>query len=613
MASSIYFKQGLSLLFFIRETEMLDNTKIKSLLQQAKKEAFLMGFLPPEKVNIEISAAVETACWSFIPPHRIVVGNVSHNSKKSEGYIQSLLWHELSHARWTERDMKEVDVKLYNCRVPFKLYNLFEDARIEHLFRDETGKKFNWIQDIPNKEATTPVEIFYSFVNNEGVYTKEGANSFGDTIELRLLYVGKGSSNKNTIFSINNKGEYDYNHIKTLLKSCGYELGGVFYTPGASVAKSNIIEDSMIKSKAAKAHGGVNVTTPDGKFVELVSYETKDNSKSLGRNRIRILSVNLAGSMDATFDKVADYYKRACNAQNSMEIIDICAEWLKEFPESYRDELLNNYEQGSRGRGKSKGDLISPEDMENIAGESISGDENGKSLEEEAVEMLSKGSLEGLGTLYGSPETFDETRLNRLTQLFKGIIKRGMVKYNSIVPSKRLNIRNYTLGSDKIFKKTQYENGKSEKLSVILDCSGSMSGSHLYAGKEFLIIVNRLAKQGLIRGNIILTESLKQVLLPMPVDEKIIHSIRTGGGEGFKTTIKKYGKVLQESEKVFIFTDGEIGDEPDSDYNRKLGIKTYGLYVGETDQTEQLRRYFDEAISKTSLEDVINELLKIVK
>lgn len=42
-------------------------------------------------------------------------------------------------------------------------------------------------------------------------------------------------------------------------------------------------------------------------------------------------------------------------------------------------------------------------------------------------------------------------------------------------------------------------------------------------------------------------------------------------------------------------------------------IKTYGLYVGNSDQTEQLRKYFDEAISKTSLEDVINELLKKVK
>lgn len=594
----------------------MNDEKIKEILRKAKTDAFFMDMLPKEQVDIEISAAVETACWSFIPPHRIVVGNVTHNSKRSESYIQSLLWHELSHARWTERDMKKVNIKLNTCRVPFKLYNLFEDARIEHLFREETGKKFNWIQDIPNREATTPVEIFYSFVNNEGVYQKEGANSFGDTIELRLLYVGKGNASKNTFFSINNTGEYDYNHIKALLKNCGYDLGiSVYYIPKSSIVKSHVLEDSMIKSKAAKAHGGIQISTPNGgETIELVSYESKDNPNPLGRNRTRVLSVNLAGSMEASFDKVVEYYNRACRAQNSMEIIDICAEWLKDFPESYRDELLNNYEQShSKGKGKGKSDLMSPEEMESISGQSIYGDENGKSLEEEATEILSKGSIEGLGTLYGSPATFNETRLNKLTQLFKGIIKRGMIKYNSIIPSKKLNIRNYTLGSDKIFKKTQYENGKSEKLSVILDCSGSMSGSHLYAGKEFLIIINRLAKQGLVRGNIILTESLKQVLLPMPVDEKIIHSIRTGGGEGFKTTIKKYGKILQESGKVFIFTDGEIGDVPDSDYNRKLGIKTYGLYVGETDQTEQLKKFFDEAISKTTLEDVINELLKIIK
>ena len=590
----------------------MDNNKIKSLLQQTKRDAFMMGFLPSEKVNIEISADVETACWSFIPPHRIVVGNEKNHSHRSDNFIQSLLWHELSHARWTERDYKKKSKALMDKRVPFKLYNLFEDARIEHLFREETGKKFNWIQDIPNKEATTPVEIFYSFVNNEGVYEKEEAFG-GDIIELRLLHVGPGARKANTYFSINNQGKFSYAQIDALLKNTEYELtDGISCTPSASATKSRVLEDSFIKSRAIKPHGSVTFNRK-GQRIDLVSYETKDNPKSLGRNRTEVLFINLAGSMDATFNKVVEFYNKACNAQNSMEIIDICAEWLKEFPDSYKDELLNYYEQGSKGKGTGKGDLMSPEDMENIAGESSSGDENDKSLEEEAIEMLSKGSKEGLGNLYGSPETFNETRLNKLTQLFKGIIKRGMVKYNSIIPSKKLNIRNYTLGSDKLFKKTQHENGKSEKLSVILDCSGSMSGSHLYAGKEFLIVINRLAKQGLIRGNIILTESLEQVLLPMPVDEKVISTIRTGGGEGFKKTIEKYGKILQESEKVFIFTDGEIGDIPDSDYNRKLGIKTYGLYVGEKDQTEQLRKYSDEAISKTTLEDVINELLKIVK
>lgn len=602
---------------------MLNNENIKSLLNQTKLDAFMMGFLPSERVNIEISADVETACWSFIPPHRIVVGNEKNHSNRSDNFIQSLLWHELSHAKWTERDFEKKNRVLIDKRVPFKLYNLFEDARIEHLFREETGKKFNWVQDIPNKEATTPeattpVEIFYSFVNNEGVYEKEKAFG-GDIIELRLLHVGPGAREANTYFSINNQGKFSYAQIDALLKNTEYEMtDGISCMPSASATKSRVLEDSFIKSKATKPHGSVTFYRK-GQRIDLVSYETKDNSKPLGINKTKMLSINLAGSMDTTFNKVVEYYNKACKAQNSMEIIDICAEWLKEFPDSYKDEVLNNYDKDysyNKGKSKGNGDIMSPEEMEYIAGESISGDENNKSSEEIKEILLkgSKGSKEGLGRiLQGIPETFDETRLNKLTQLFKGIIKRGMVKYNSIIPSKKVNIRNYTLGSDKIFKKTQYDNGKSEKLSVILDCSGSMSGSHLYAGKELLIIINRLAKQGLIRGNIILTESSEQVLLPMPVDEKIIYSIRTGGGEGFKATIEKYGKILKESEKVFIFTDGEIGDEPDSDYNRKLGIKTYGLYVGEKDQTAQIKKFFNEAISKTSLEDVINELLKLVK
>ncbi len=90
----------------------MNNEKIKEILKKAKVDAFFMNFLPSEKVNIEISADIETACWSFIPPHRIVVGNEKHHSKRSENYIQSLLWHELSHAKWTERDFKKINIEL---------------------------------------------------------------------------------------------------------------------------------------------------------------------------------------------------------------------------------------------------------------------------------------------------------------------------------------------------------------------------------------------------------------------------------------------------------------------------------------------------------------------
>lgn len=583
----------------------MNNEKIKEILRKEKINAFFMNFLPAEKVNIEISADIETACWSFIPPHRIVVGNEKHHSKRSENYIQSLLWHELSHAKWTERDFKKINTELNKRGIPFKLYNLFEDARIEQCFREETGKKFNWLKDLPNKETFTPVELFYSFVNNEGVYQKEGINSFDKIIELRLLYVDRGCRTS-AAFSINNEGEYHISNVAALLDGSGYSLGNVLYKPKASAIKSKVLEQSWIKSNAKKAHGTVKITLPDSKCIDLVSYISNESESD---NVKTALSISLTDHTSAAFDKVADFYKRACEARNSMEIIYICEEWLKEFPDSASDALLDDFQQG-----KGKRDIIKPEDMENITGESISGDEQSSEEEKAAIPDLTRGSTQGLGRiLKGIPETFNETRLNKLTKLFKGIIKRGMVKYNSIIPSKKLNIRSYSLGSDKIFKKQQYENGKSEKLSVILDCSGSMSGEHLYAGKEFLIIINRLAKQGLIRGNIILTESNEQILLPMPADETIIKSITTGGGEGFKRCIEKYGRLLQESVKVFIFTDGAIGDAPDRDFNRKLGIKTYGLYVGESDQTEQLNRYFDEAISKTSLEDVINELLKKVK
>lgn len=43
----------------------MNNEKIKEILKKAKVDAFFMNFLPAEKVNIEISADIETTCWVY--------------------------------------------------------------------------------------------------------------------------------------------------------------------------------------------------------------------------------------------------------------------------------------------------------------------------------------------------------------------------------------------------------------------------------------------------------------------------------------------------------------------------------------------------------------------
>lgn len=90
---------------------------------------------------------VETAYWR--PPkageeHIICVGGSTFKGDKPEGYARSLVWHELSHALWTARNLATVTAEIGKLGVPFSLFNLFEDARIEERFRRETQLRFEW-------------------------------------------------------------------------------------------------------------------------------------------------------------------------------------------------------------------------------------------------------------------------------------------------------------------------------------------------------------------------------------------------------------------------------------------------------------------------------------
>lgn len=587
--------------------------KLKQILRTAKKDAFFMDMLPVEKVSIEVGR-VATACWSYIPPHRIVVGNNEFNAQKSENYIKSLLYHELSHSLWTERDFNIINKNLNEKNIPFRLYNLFEDARIEHCFRDKTGRKFNWQQDIEALPSLEAIYLFNSLVNNEGSYPAIIKNAIDDGIKLYLKYV---DIKNGAVYDINGI-EFSRNLALKLMRIAGWEAGNVFYQDKRHYRKS-----MAGKSKVDKAACNVSITRqkhkikPDYLIADVQGDVINFNSDNLGSDAVTLYL------KEGTADKILDCYNKAINAQNSFEIIDICADWLKDFPDDREMDTRNSNYEPSQADIREMEDTISTESISAVIGESIDGDGvNEKSKSSKSDKGIMKGdkiafsnNLKINDFVYNKNSSeFSEPELSRLINLFKGVLKKGMVKYNSIVPSKKINIRNYSLGSDKIFKNTMNDNGKNEKIAVILDCSGSMNGEHIEAGKKLLIIMNRLAKQGLIKGSIILTNSKGQAVIDMPLyNENILKSVSANYSEGFAACVKNTSHILQKAKRVFVFTDGEIGDVPDENYNRSLGIHLWGLYVGQQDQTEELLKYFNYGISKKSLEDVIVEILKTIK
>lgn len=106
---------------------------------------------PGEPFLVKMKPDFDTACWSFLPPHRIYIGDKCLSRAKPKlteaemrAYLKAFFRHEVSHLRWSERDLDLVNTALQARGIPFALWNLFEDARIEHLERGRSGDEFGW-------------------------------------------------------------------------------------------------------------------------------------------------------------------------------------------------------------------------------------------------------------------------------------------------------------------------------------------------------------------------------------------------------------------------------------------------------------------------------------
>jgi hypothetical protein len=162
---------------------------LNEAIRKAYLDALLMDVEIEERIELRVKPGFDTACWAFLPPHRIYVGDgIPAKAKKSltdnelARYIRSHVFHEMAHGLWTERDLKKVNADLAKIEiapkgkpatkgVPFSLFNAFEDARIEDRWRDQVGEPFEWteFEDVEIGLAPNdPNALFFMMVQYEG-------------------------------------------------------------------------------------------------------------------------------------------------------------------------------------------------------------------------------------------------------------------------------------------------------------------------------------------------------------------------------------------------------------------------------------------------------------
>lgn len=127
---------------------------IRSAVQEAATEIILDDRMT-EPFRASVKRDFDTACWAWTKSgHRVFVGDGILNRSRAplsdadvRRYTASYVRHEMGHALYTERDAKAVSEELNRLKLPFGLFNLVEDARIEARYRQEAddGFTFSWL------------------------------------------------------------------------------------------------------------------------------------------------------------------------------------------------------------------------------------------------------------------------------------------------------------------------------------------------------------------------------------------------------------------------------------------------------------------------------------
>lgn len=136
------------------------NEKIKSAIRKRQEAMVSRGWLTTEPYTLDFvpkGYSPDTACWGFREGQHVIkmndavddlVADLIKNNRQRKAFAFRVLEHENCHWMWTTREHIKLAVAARSARVPLTLWNLFEDARIEHIWRRRRKTKFHWVKYI---------------------------------------------------------------------------------------------------------------------------------------------------------------------------------------------------------------------------------------------------------------------------------------------------------------------------------------------------------------------------------------------------------------------------------------------------------------------------------
>jgi len=157
----------------------------QSIMKQTIKSVEKKNLLKPEPYRFFLKDGYDTAAWSYRPPHYIILGtdifqHFTAKENQARKYYASYVLHEIAHSIYTDYRLFKIIQIIEEKDLPFEVYNLFEDARIEASMRKNMGRVFlsttpslfNWDKYTDLQTPDEVLELFFWCVQTEGDKTK---------------------------------------------------------------------------------------------------------------------------------------------------------------------------------------------------------------------------------------------------------------------------------------------------------------------------------------------------------------------------------------------------------------------------------------------------------
>lgn len=163
---------------------------IQEAVREAQRESVFFESTFDETCRVLLKPRYRTAHWLFQPPHTVVIGTEilegAHLKKELskielKAYAANYYHHEMAHARFTTRRGGAFVTELEHLEIPFSLYNLFEDARVEPRYARVTGRAFQWTEYEQHRRSPSlkvedlPEQMLFELIQSEGQAFAKGA------------------------------------------------------------------------------------------------------------------------------------------------------------------------------------------------------------------------------------------------------------------------------------------------------------------------------------------------------------------------------------------------------------------------------------------------------